>query len=53
MRLVIGTNHYNYLVRLGFPLPTVNAIDCYITKIEKEIEEEISTTTEGEYLCRL
>ena len=53
MRLVIGTQNYNYLVRLGFPLPPVIAIDDYISKIEDEIEDGINLTVQGEYFCLL
>ena len=47
MRLVIGTEHYKYLVRLGFPLPTIDAIDKYVSKIETEIEEELNSNSPG------
>ena len=39
--------HYNYLVRLGFPLPPETAIDDHITKMEKEVEEENNSIPEG------
>ena len=50
MRLVIGTEHYKYLVRLGFPLPTIDAIDKYVSKIETEIEEELNSNSPGIFL---
>jgi hypothetical protein len=49
MRLILGTMNYNYMVRLGLPLPPEVAIDDHITKIEKEIEEEDNSTSEGIY----
>ena len=52
MRLVLGTKHYNYLVRLGLPLPPQEAIDDYISKMETEIEEDNDSTTEGKHLIK-
>ena len=47
MRLVLGTQSYNYLVRLGLPLPPQIAIDDHITKMEKEVEDETNVVNEG------
>ena len=47
MRLILGTQHYNYLVRLGFPLPPEEAIDSHISSMEEEIEQEDSSNDEG------
>ena len=47
MRLILGTKHYNYLVRLGFPLPPQEAIDSHIASMEKEIENGGSLIDEG------
>ena len=47
MRLILGTDNYNYLVRLGFPLPPEEAIDSHITSMEAEIEKEESSIDEG------
>ena len=47
MRLVLGTQSYNYLVRLGLPLPPQTAIDEHITKMEKEVEDETNVVNAG------
>ena len=47
MRLVLGTQSYNYLVRLGLPLPPQTAIDEHITKMEIEVEDETNVVNEG------
>ena len=47
MRLVLGTQSYNYLVRLGLPLPPQTAIDEHITKMGKEVEDETNIVNEG------
>ena len=48
MRLVLGTQSYNYLVRLGLPLPPQITIDDHITKMEKEVEDETNVVNEGD-----
>ena len=47
MRLILGTKHYNYLVRLGLPLPPEEAIDSHITSMETEIGTDGSAIDEG------
>ena len=49
MRLIMGTKHYNYLVRLGLPFPPEEAIDTHIMSMESEIEKEGSCMEEGNY----
>ena len=51
LRLIVGTDHYKYLVRLGFPLPTISAIDHYVSKIETEIEGEANSNSPGISFC--